>query len=248
MKYKKIKIYSKYDMTIIDGEYRAVAVERTGGTQHDKINLLNNFNNKYQFTNFIDIGANYGEFSIFMSDKIPNIFAYEAGPIVINALLETQKLYPKINVNNYLISNEDGVGKIYYDNNGSTGASSMFDAVPGYANTDKQRDITNIEIQQFKIDSLHKSLDDVLIKIDVEGAENLVIQGMQNLLNTSSKYIIMLEYNQRAIKCGTNLAKWLDDVLVTPYKYCFYQSRLRGIEIINSITEAEIVLSNIDLT
>lgn len=148
---------------------------------------------------FIDIGAHLGKYSLFLTDYFQNIIAIEAAPNIFSYLvrnIELNKLRDKIIPLNYAILHEDNVSvvlKLAGDNTGSNtlvdiNSDSRFKNIE-YSQTVKVRGITldTLIIEKLKI--CPKDID--LIKIDVEGAEHMVLKGAKRILTEGSPRIII---------------------------------------------------------
>lgn len=231
-----------HDIYLIPDEIRASYLIKHNGSQHNKINLLKELNNKYNYLKFIDIGANYGEFSVAMSSLIDDIDCYEPGPIVKQALQKTVSLYKNISYFDFPISSDDSIVKFYFDKNGSTGASSLFSGVPKYAN--HHHNIDYISCESKSLDSLYTNLNDTLIKIDTEGSENLIIKDSR-LVKESKNCSILFEYNIKAIQTHSSLDQWWEEICVLPFTYQLFNNKL--VPIINKpniqFGECEVLIS-----
>jgi len=139
-----------------------------------------------------DIGANIGYVSTAMSKLVGQdgkVFAFEAVPMTAKAFTENIKLNNCTNIQLIQKALSDKVGKATFriPNGGENHsmASMMWH---------KSDDNTiNVAVDTIAIDQ-DKKLKQIrpsFIKIDVEGAEGLVVKGMQELITKSSPVIFM---------------------------------------------------------
>ena len=208
---KKFKISyltkNSFSVQIDEGEfftatpYRALNLSR--GLEW-RINLLahsygiNWFKNIFKKKiNVIDLGANIGEFSIFVAKKGANVFAIEHDKAVFKMLALNAKKYSQIKAFNYSISNISGKQDIYY------GTISGSSTIIKPHNTSKFKEFS---IDNFKADdkavgvSEGITLDDFidknnikkvdLIKCDAEGAEPEMLQGLNKHINKVGYFTI----------------------------------------------------------
>lgn len=246
--YLQTIVYNKYPIFYIKGEYRSKALLRDKGTQKEKVNVLKQYTKKLNIKTFIDVGANYGEFAVFLHDIVDRVICYEPGPVVFPCLQQTCKLYLNIECHQQLISNINGVGTLYYDNRGSTGSSSIYETVPNYAGTDCPRDIQSISLQQFTLDSLHIQAKNIAIKVDVEGAENLIVRGAHNIIRAADNILIMYEYNVKAIEhSGFNINDWWEQTNTLPHRYVVNKNSTISVLESRPSNDKDILLSNKDL-
>lgn len=136
----------------------------------------------------IDVGANIGFFTLLASRKVGalgKIIAFEPVSSTCAALRNNLSINGTVNVNvqEIALSNVDGTATIYEGPARNKGLSSM-------------RPIDNASNKQSvpmaAFDSLEISRESIhLIKIDVEGAEQLVVEGMMECLKRNRPHLII---------------------------------------------------------
>ncbi|WP_082398398.1 FkbM family methyltransferase [Aeropyrum camini] len=142
-----------------------------------------------------DIGANIGIYTLNVAPKVEKVIAIEPEPSNFELLLNNvilNNLTSKVLPLNIAIGTKDGKTKLYLDNKGGSGTHSIV----------LKRSSKYLNVPYYKLDTIYKNLkrksiiDHVdLIKIDVEGAELLVLHGAQNLLKAEHpKLIIAIEH------------------------------------------------------
>lgn len=181
----------------------------------------------------IDIGANQGEYTMWMSKmagKGGKVVSYE--PLTkMYALLQENIRINKIAAENVTpvqigLGNEECVVPIYWNKDGvdtiNEGTPSIF--------KDGEQDTM---VEQIQIKESGKAIRELIkgkidfIKIDVEGSEMRVLQGMTDLLE---KYmpIMLIELNRRALNLAETspeaVAKFLSDM-----GYKLYVIKQRGV-------------------
>lgn len=139
----------------------------------------------------IDAGAHTGEFTSVMAMMAGHVHAFEILPDNISALHNRFGINPLITINHTALSNQIGTLNLYQ------GKSSFEFNILGY----DMRGNNNLPIigsvQSTTIDDYMAGktprLD--LVKMDVEGAENLVLEGMTNTLKTLRPIVIIEFHN-----------------------------------------------------
>ncbi len=169
-----------------------------GGKSHLSEIRLAKFmvNNIESGQTFVDVGAHYGYFTLLGStlvDVSGRVYAFEAAPKSYNILLEnTQSI---LNTESYNLAVSDNKAElIFYE---FPNLYSEYNTI--YPDQFKDEDwITSYPPKKIAVDSI--TLDDFffersivpdMIKIDVEGAEQLVINGSLNYLDQHAPLIIM---------------------------------------------------------
>lgn len=140
---------------------------------------------------FLDIGVNLGQTLIAFKDANCNdrYFGFEPNPLCINYLLEL------IKANNFLncfiipvgLSNTSQLAKLYYQDDIRSPAASISKDLR--STTEAKSSI----VATFKLDEVVKYLeiDDInVIKIDVEGLEAAVLEGMSETIQKYRPFII----------------------------------------------------------
>ena len=139
---------------------------------------------RYPITHFFDIGANFGLYSVLLSDA-PSLQAIEAfEPLPRNmdqlaANLYLNGLDTRVTTHALALSDREARMQLFVDAH-STGVSTLNpDGVVRQASAYDQR----IEVSTRPLDSLTGLRDTaILAKVDVEGAELQVLEGMKGLL------------------------------------------------------------------
>jgi hypothetical protein len=119
----------------------------------------------------IDVGANVGVYSVLAAQKVEDmgaIYAFEPFFGIYEVLLKNSELYKNIKPFNCGLNNKSGIN---------------------YFKGIKELDL-NVSVG----DDILKNVEKVdFIKVDVDGAEPGVVEGLQNLINRSPNLVMMCE-------------------------------------------------------
>lgn len=128
---------------------------------------------------FIDVGANSGFFTLLGATRVGptgKVLAFEPVPVMRKRLTDnvTMNQLGNVRIQDVALSN-------------APGSITLFEGPEGHKGTSSLRPLDNaatkIEVQTRPLDAYLDELDAVkLIKIDVEGAEQLVIEGMEAVI------------------------------------------------------------------
>ena len=134
-----------------------------------------------QFTDtVIDIGANIGIYVLWISKFTGNVIAFEPDPT--NAL----RLQQQIDLNNLTVVVERcAVSNV----NGTVGFSTGKDMENHIVQDNGKCDVRSVRLDDYGLERIH------FLKVDVEGAEILVLQGAERLLSGHCVDVIQLEFN-----------------------------------------------------
>ena len=139
---------------------------------------------------FLDIGANIGIYSFHFKKSFKSIDAFEPLKEISYRLEYFQD--ESLRVHNCALSNKRGVFQIYIPYLSGKAIASL-------ASLEKRNG--DCEVRNVKVDKIDNyDFDDVdLIKIDVEGHEEYVIEGARNLIKRNMP-ILIVEIEQRHLK------------------------------------------------
>lgn len=137
----------------------------------------------------IDVGANYGDYTSFYLDKLGKtgkIYSFELDPQTTNVLKNKFKDHNNVNVFNYAVTNTNSKVTYY------KGANAWTNNIIGHDMSLKRKpnEIAG-EVDGIRLDTFLSNEKNIkLIKIDVEGAEKYVLEGMENIIDRT-KYILL---------------------------------------------------------
>lgn len=156
---------------------------------------------------FVDIGAHVGTWSFLFAEKASHIYSFECTPRTYNFLcgnIALHNLDDKITAQKMAIGNTNGMTTVYVRSEDGGGNSCLF--TNGVPHT----------VPIATLDSLNLS-NVGMIKIDVEGFEKNVIEGMQETLRRNNYPIVLFEswepWRETAEVPATQLRKELFDYI-----------------------------------
>jgi FkbM family methyltransferase len=172
---------------------------------------------------FVDIGANIGYFTLQASRLVGDtgkVIAFEASPKVYAYLLENlrRNVADNVDARNLAVSDRKGMVKVFLGHDTNIGETSTL-AVDGFA--------YECEIQTESLGTLVAA--DLLkkvriIKVDVEGAEWDVVQGMLGLLAAADERVeIVIEIIPRRLRTMNRDSQDIVDIFS---EFGFYPYRL----------------------
>jgi FkbM family methyltransferase len=143
------------------------------------------------FSLAIDVGAHVGIFSRFFAQRFEKVLAYEPAPALRECL---EKNVPaNVEIRPHLVSDHEGDGVIYQISSGNTGGSFILNDDRIVKPKLKKMDFENVIMAPtVTIDSL-KLRRLGLIKVDVQGADHLVLDGARQTLLRCKPVIIVEE-------------------------------------------------------
>ena len=138
---------------------------------------------------FVDVGANQGLFTLIAAARNPDlrVYAFEPNPNA-NALLRTHiavnDWMDRVNVSSLVVSDQPGVVDFRVP-------ESPYAAVGAIDAVSRARSGTVVELEAVRLDDVVGDQDVDVIKVDVEGAESLVIRGAEQTLRRTRAAVIL---------------------------------------------------------
>ncbi|MFX0139801.1 MAG: FkbM family methyltransferase [Candidatus Hodarchaeota archaeon] len=143
---------------------------------------------------FVDVGANVGFYSIMMSKNYKNVVAFEPEPSNMEELRKNIRI---CSVNNILC-----IQKAVSNNNGTI-QLNLSDHMGGHSILGRSNN--NITVNTCSLTSFfEKDINIDLIKVDVEGAEWMVLEGSEKIIDKIISWLIELH----DIKRKKELEEW----------------------------------------
>lgn len=187
---------------------------------------------------FVDVGANIGIYSFPLSKNFKRVYAVEPNPQTLPRLRQNLRSKRNVAIFDMALSNAEGEALLYVDQVEHRPNQALGSADTILSDFD-YRPVSRPEINQnfkgrkgFKVacrkfDSVFKEAERPsesspsfvadLVKIDVEGAEFLVLEGMKESLSSGKIKNLLIELHDRERKrelenlvSGFNYWKWID--------------------------------------
>ena len=166
--------------------------------------------------NFLDIGSNWGWFSLFVASNKNfkgAVHAFEPFPSSFSDLVATVEqadLRDKVKCHDVALSNRDGQGSMFLPDNFQSGGATLT------AET-QQKSTVGAIVKLASLDSLELGAVGV-VKIDAEGSELPILEGGESLLQ-NQKPMIVFESGKHPLNAGGTLGSM---VYLSKFGYVFF--------------------------
>ena len=163
--------------------------------------------------NVVDIGANIGYFTLLFSKWIGNkgkVYSFEPDPSNFEILSKNICANRSKNVTAFqkALSNNDGKLSLFLCEK-NKGDHRIFDFY-AFEDDDKRK---KIDVESVTLDSVLSDKKIEVIKMDVQGAEYLVLEGMKETINKNSNLYLLTEFWPYAIEKSGHSPKDFIEVL-----------------------------------
>ena len=186
---------------------------------------------QYNIATVIDIGANTGQFAKFIHKELPsaNIISFEPISECYNKLKKKMKSASNFQAFNYALGDIDDSVEMKINN--FTPSSSLLSIANLHIQTfpfTTEKSIRRVKVK--RLDDIAESLDckdNLLIKIDVQGYEDRVIKGGQNIISSAKMLIIETSF-QLLYKGQPMFEDIYDNIISMGFKYAGAFEQLRS--------------------
>jgi FkbM family methyltransferase len=161
----------------------------TTGEFEPNVALLIQALSKSGYKTFIDIGAHHGIFTMLAAHSGLKCYAFEPDPVNYRILKRNISLGSMDNIESFNIGLGDKAGNARF-----FGFSTGVSTESAWAGSVSKRSFTaRIESLDNVLSEIKYIASPIIMKIDVEGSENKVIQGAKDLLNKNQNLIVIVE-------------------------------------------------------
>lgn len=150
------------------------------------LELFPYFNQKHPVV--FDVGSNKGEWSDMIIDRVAEVHFFEPNELLLHYTMVKYCHRSNVFYNEKALSNKKGKASFTYFTNENNGLSNIIDNNRWNDLPWKKKDVQTITLDEY----WQKDID--LIKVDVEGAELLVLEGAKDLLSAKKIKFLQVEY------------------------------------------------------
>jgi len=182
----------------------------------------------------LDLGANIGYYTLIFAKLVGEngkVFAFEPDPDNFAILKKNIEIngYKNVTLIQKAVSNKAGKGKLYLSKY-NKGAHAIYD---------KNDNSKFVEVETIRLDDYFKNNNRVdFIKMDIEGAEGLAIQGMPLVLKDNKNIKILTEFNPAALQHFISPETYLKMLTDNGFIWFYINTDKKSLE---SITSAELI-------
>jgi FkbM family methyltransferase len=218
--YKLVKTNLGFEMLVDPYSPVGKSVIRYGFWEENTSKLV--YQTLHPGMTFVDVGANFGYYTLLAATKLDNkgrIIAFEPDPKnfeILQKNVKLNKLAQSVTYENYGIADQPKKTATLHRSPFDPGASSLF--VNEYT--------SKIEVKLDSLDNycISHNINPDLIKMDIEGAEYLALEGMRSILSSQNPPSVIMEYNSDFLRLHDECKKIKERILgLQRDGFCFYK-------------------------
>jgi FkbM family methyltransferase len=143
---------------------------------------------------FLDVGANMGQYTLLAAGLQCKVHSFEPAPAMFELLSKnTEPVKEKVHLNQLALGDSDEPVTLYMAKPHNVGATSFRDQ---YCASGQTFQVARTSLDNYLNQNGIAKVD--VMKIDVEGAEGMVLKGAERLLSSPDRPAIVLEYEESA--------------------------------------------------
>jgi FkbM family methyltransferase len=221
----KKNIKTNPQLVILSFDLIGLSINLDGRYENDQLMLLEQFikdkmPNSYKHA-AIDIGANIGNHSVFLSKLFRKVYSFEPNSITFDILsINSKYAAPKKNITtyNFGLSNRNDKLPITFKST-NIGGARIEDENYNVTSHDK-RELINVKIAD-EIEALQEE-NISLIKIDIEGHELEALKGAEKIIKSNNPIILFEQGAEQIRNSSSEVIEYLSAL-----NYSFYNAQKR---------------------
>jgi FkbM family methyltransferase len=181
----KAKLFSGDEMTVVFPDLVSIALRLYGFYEEGLTKMVLEYLKPGMI--FIDVGAQFGYYTILGSRIVGDegqVHSFEPTPNTFQVLKANAEGKPNVHLNNVALSFQ--TGKVSFNDYGPglAGLNAVYRWRRLYERQSKRRNVRNYEVATTTLDEYVQSraLIPNLVKIDAEGSEHMILQGMASTI------------------------------------------------------------------
>jgi FkbM family methyltransferase len=179
----------------------------------------------------LDIGANIGYYTLIAAHRVGpegRVYAFEPDPANFSLLQKNVEAngYTNVVLVNKAVSNKSGKIRLYL-NPANRGDHRVYDSKDGRQ---------SIEIETVTLDRFFKPLDKKIhfIKMDIQGAEALALEGMKSLVGKNKGLKLVTEFSPASLKlAGSRAESYLKNLKSLGFGFLEISEKKKSVEPVN---------------
>lgn len=201
---RPVTVYGCHRLFIKVDDFRGYRIWRLGGTQKEKVGIVATLC-RTKLARFVDVGANYGEFSLAPASVGVSCLVVEPNPELAACLRKTFAGFGNVTVLEAAASNRSGNVSFHFCARAS-GSGSLAEGIP-HGEAERFGEPTRATtVRAVTLDELHRGLPAVpgglVLKIDVEGFEREVLEGARDCLARVEWWRALVEFSPACLRAA----------------------------------------------
>jgi FkbM family methyltransferase len=194
---KKVKTRLGYEMYVFPDDYIGKSIIKSGLYDATGLSFISDLLKSIKADNILDVGGNIGNHALAFGQLCNHVWSFEPNPTVHNLLvknIETNNI-KNITALPFGLSDKDTAAILHVDESGNLGASTLRDSSQQSGRNYSEKEVKLLQGDKWVASEPIKKID--YIKIDVEGHEESVINGLTNTIK-KHRPIVTMEWSEKS--------------------------------------------------
>jgi FkbM family methyltransferase len=177
---------------------------------------------------FVDIGAYVGKYTLALRKNFREIIAFEPNSLYLPIIKKATKDYNNILIEEMAVANFDGTATLFPQNDDPANVNTILEEfeVDLAGNPEAKRvfrGTNGVQVKCISFDTYFRERSIDVVKVDVEGAEFLVLEGMNNAMDEGRIKNIVIELHdvKNKNKLLDLLTKHFSEIVWLGLDHCF---------------------------
>lgn len=197
MKEQKVKTRLGYEMYVFPDDYIGKSIIKNGLYDATGLSFIADFLKAIKADNILDVGGNIGNHALAFGQLCNHVWSFEPNPTVHNLLTKniTTNNIKNITALPFGLSDNDTESILHVDESGNLGASTLRDSSQQPGRNYSEKKVKLVQGDRWIASESISKVD--YIKIDVEGHEESVINGLANTIK-QHRPIVTMEWSEKS--------------------------------------------------
>jgi FkbM family methyltransferase len=222
MKFEQCEVYGLGKIYLNPEDLRSSWIKQRRGTQKEKVMMVRQICSRRKIDLFIDVGANYGEFTSAAIGVVNRIICFEPNPLVFPYLNKSFEHQQKVTMHQKAIgtAQESCTFTIHKNYSGGGRLGDFWEKKwddPRFEHLQDESFYQTVNVDKIKLSDFlkDKNFDSIFIKIDTEGGEEDIINSLEETLSGKNWFILYENNDNKPINFGKEIMSFSNtDILI----------------------------------
>jgi len=222
MKFEQCEVYGLRSIYLNPEDIRSTWIKQRRGTQKEKVSTVRQVCSRRKIDLFVDVGANYGEFTSAVIGVVNKAICFEPNPFVFPYLNKSFENEKNVTMHQKAVGTSQETCKFTIHKNYSGGGrlGNSWERAwkdPRYQHLQDDSFYQTVDVEKIKLNEFlnNQQFESIFIKIDTEGGEEDIINSIEENLSNKRWFILYEKNDNKPINFGREIMGFSNtDVLI----------------------------------